>query len=110
MRTVVRSSLVLALVAAAAAAVGPPATLLAQAPAAGSATIQGRVTEGVSGRPLESVQVVVVGTTLGGLTNATGEFRIVGVPARALELRTRLIGYAPQTRAVTTVAGETARS
>ncbi len=110
MRTFVRSSTTLTMVTALAvvAALGWSSPTSAQTPAAGTATIQGRVTD-VSGRPLESAQIVVVGTTLGAATNATGEYRITGVPARALELRTRLIGHAPVTRSVTTVAGETAR-
>ena len=106
MRSVVRLSIALT-AAGALAALAVPDALHAQTPA-GSATIEGRVTEEVSGRPLESVQIVVVGTTLGAATNATGTFRIVGVPARALQLRTRYIGFAPQTREVTTTAGATA--
>ncbi len=105
--TLVRSTIVLT-AAVALAAAAPPTILLAQTPA-GSATIEGRVTEEASGRPLESVQIVVVGTTLGAATNATGEFRITGAPARALVLRTRYIGFAPQTRPVTVTAGQTAR-
>ena len=107
MRSVVRSSIAFTAAGALLALAAPPA-LRAQTPA-GSATIEGRVTEEVSGRPLESVQVVVVGTTLGAATNATGDFRIVGVPARALQLRTRYIGFGPQTRDVTKAAGQTAR-
>jgi len=90
----------------------PPA-LHAQAPtlpAAASGTIEGRVTAFGSDQPLEGVQVFVVGTTLGAATGTSGSYRIVGVPAREVELRTRMIGYAPLTRRVTVTAGETTRA
>ena len=96
---------------AAAAPLTLPAAAGAQQPAAPAqaGTIEGRVTEASSGRPLDAVQIVVVGTTLGAATNATGAFRITGVPARAVQLQTRYIGFAPQTRTVTVAAGQTAR-
>ncbi|MGZ8412715.1 MAG: SusC/RagA family TonB-linked outer membrane protein [Gemmatirosa sp.] len=88
----------------------PARVAWAQPPAAAaSGIVEGRVTEASTGRPLEAVQIQLVGTTLGALTNATGAFRMTGVPARAVQLRTRFIGFAPQTRAVTVVAGQTAR-
>ena len=79
-----------------------------QAPPRAAGIIEGRVTEAASGRPLDAVQVVVVGTTLGAATNATGTFRITGVPARELQIQTRYIGFAPQTRTVTVQAGQAA--
>ena len=44
----------------------------------GTAIIEGRVTDAANNRPIENVQVSIDGTTLGGLTNAQGAYRIVG--------------------------------
>jgi TonB-linked SusC/RagA family outer membrane protein len=85
-----------------------PAALAAQPPAS-TGVVEGRVTDGASGRPLENAQVSVVGTTLGAITNPAGVFRIAGVPARGVEVRVRLVGFQPATRAATVVAGQTAR-
>jgi hypothetical protein len=37
-------------------------------------TINVRVTDAAGGQPVEQAQVMIVGTTLGGLTNAEGSF------------------------------------
>lgn len=71
--------------------------------------IEGRVTEQGSGRPLAGAQVFVAGTTIGTVTGDQGTFRITGVPARQVEVRIRLIGYAPVNRQVVVQAGETTR-
>ena len=109
MGNVVRSAAV-ALSIAAAVSFGSPPTLHAQVAAPTSGSIEGRVTTTSGGQPAAGVQVFVAGTTLGALTSPTGDYRIVGVPARQVELRTRLIGFAPETRAVTVAAGQTARA
>ena len=54
-----------------------PASLGAQV---GTGVIEGRITEAVSGRPLDNAQVSIAGTNLGGATNETGTYRITGVP------------------------------
>jgi len=64
------------------------------------ATITGHVTD-ATGRPLASAQVFVVGTQLRALTNAEGRYSIAAVPNGAQTVRAMLIGFAPQTRAVT---------
>lgn len=94
------------------------ATLLAAAsfaalvPASASAqatgTVEGRVIEQGSGRPLQGVQVHVAGTTVGTVSAANGTYRIVGSPARTVEVRARLIGFAPQNRQAAVAAGQTA--
>ena len=73
---------------------------------AGTGVVEGRITEASSGRPLDNVQVTVIGTNLGGATNETGAYRIAGVPARQIELRARRIGYAPATQNAVVVAGQ----
>jgi len=93
--------------AAADAPAGAPGT---GAPSAASmvmaAVISGRVVDSASGRPLPNAQIGVVGTPLGAVTNDAGRYTIVGVPAGAHTLRVILIGYAPQTRAVTVADGQ----
>jgi TonB-linked SusC/RagA family outer membrane protein len=81
----------------------PIAPLGAQA---GTGVVEGRITETSSGRPLDNVQVTIIGTNLGGATNETGAYRIAGVPARQVELRARRIGYAPATQSAVVVAGQ----
>ena len=71
-------------------------------------TIEGRVTEGGSGRPLSGAQVFVAGTTVGSVTNERGDYRITGAPARQVEIRVRLIGYSPINKSVVVTAGQTA--
>jgi TonB-dependent starch-binding outer membrane protein SusC len=73
-----------------------------------AAVLTGSVVDSVSSRPLANAQVAVVGTQLGALTNDAGRFTITGVPAGTHTVRTILIGYAPQTRTVTVVDGQSA--
>ncbi|MFL5576649.1 MAG: SusC/RagA family TonB-linked outer membrane protein [Gemmatimonadaceae bacterium] len=70
-----------------------------------SGIITGRVTETGSGRPLGDVQIFVVGTRLGAVSDANGNFRIANVPAGPQSLRARRIGYSVTTQAVTVAAG-----
>lgn len=53
--------------------------------------LSGRVT-GDGGEPLVAAQIVVVGTTFGGVTNEDGRYAI-NAPEGALQLRVRRIGY-----------------
>ena len=80
-----------------------PAALAAQGR---TATVEGTVRDAGSNRPLESVQVFVVGTSNGAVTNAQGTYRLV-VPNVTgefrLELRARTIGYTQVTRAANVV-------
>jgi TonB-linked SusC/RagA family outer membrane protein len=70
------------------------------------ASVTGRVTEEGAGRPVSDVQVVVVGTTLGALTNQDGRYTIRGVPAGAQQIRAIRIGYTESKKPVTVVAGQ----
>jgi len=74
---------------------------------AATGTIEGKVTEQGSGRPLSGAQVFVAGTTVGSVTNDRGEYRITGAPARQVEIRVRLIGYSPFNASVVVRANET---
>ena len=68
-------------------------------PIVGSLT--GLVTDAGSGRPLSAAQVFIEGTGLGGLTNASGRYLIINVPAGTHMLRVELIGYTGMTQEVT---------
>ncbi|MEO6526589.1 MAG: TonB-dependent receptor plug domain-containing protein, partial [Gemmatimonadaceae bacterium] len=73
----------------------------ASAFAQGSAgTVSGSVKERGSDRALQGVQVRVVGTQRGAVTDAAGRYRIVNVPTGTIELVAQHIGYAPQPRSV----------
>lgn len=80
-----------------------PGPLLAQA----TGRITGSVTND-AGQPLTGANVVVVGTNIGTLTDGSGNFTLVGVPAGQHTLRASLIGYQEQTVSVTVAAGQTA--
>ena len=60
-------------------------------------TVSGRVMIGGSDTPVRAAQVVVVGTQLGGMTDADGRFRIANVPAATRELNVKRIGFKPST-------------
>ena len=78
-------------------------------PAQSTGTIRGRVTEAGGGRPISDVQVTVSGTSLGAVSNASGDFVISGVPSAAVELGARRIGYQRRTLTVTVPAGSEVR-
>lgn len=84
-------------------AIATPPDLAAQA----TGTIQGRVVDASTERPLPGTQISVVGTGHGTLANAQGQFLIVGVPAGEATVRAERIGFAAESRSVTVVAGET---
>ncbi len=72
--------------------------------AQGTGTIRGTVTDAVTNRPVDGAQILVVGTSLTTISNATGQFQL-GVPEGQLTLRVRRVGYASATKAVTVTAG-----
>ena len=62
-------------------------------PAQATGTVRGKVVEAGSQRGLSGVQVFVPGSTRGALTNAAGDYLIVGVPAAPQTLRVQMLGY-----------------
>ena len=95
----------------AAAALGlvAPAVLAAQGR---TATVEGTVRDAATNRPLESVQVFVVGTQNGAVTNAQGQYRLVLQNVTGeyrTEIRARTIGYAQVTRAANLVPDQVAK-
>lgn len=71
-----------------------------------SGTVTGTVVDQANRRPLPDVQVQVVGTQRGAVTDQNGRYRITGVPTGAQQLRVRRVGYATATSAVTVVPGQ----
>ncbi|HSW31015.1 MAG TPA: SusC/RagA family TonB-linked outer membrane protein [Longimicrobiales bacterium] len=55
-------------------------------------SVGGLVVDGMTLRPLAGVQIVVVGTTVGSLTDASGRFRINNVPGEQVTLRAVMLG------------------
>ena len=92
------------IVLAAAIAILPPASTLAQQ--AGSVT--GTVVAAHDQRPISAVQVTVAGTLLGTLTGADGRYLIVGVPSGEVVVEARSLGYGLQTVTATVTGGEAA--
>lgn len=99
-----RLSLVRATVVSAALLLISPDALAAQA----SGTVRGRVVETGSQQPVADVQISIVGTTLGGITNASGEYVVTNVPVGEQRVRVRRLGFRAADRPITLAAGETA--
>ncbi len=75
---------------------------------ASQGTINVRVTDAAGGQPVEQAQVMIVGTTLGGLTNAEGSFVFRGVSAGTHTVRVIRVGFSEQKKTVTVAAGQAA--
>jgi TonB-linked SusC/RagA family outer membrane protein len=71
-------------------------------------TIRGTVVSAGALRPLSGAQVSVSGTGLGTLTNSSGQFIIVGVPAGEHAVRVQMIGFGTEQETIRVSAGETA--
>lgn len=82
-----------------------PDSLAAQS----TGTIRGRISES-NGQPLGDVQVTVAGTTLGGVSAASGDYVIANVPVGDHRVMARRIGYGPGDRTVTVTPGGDTRA
>lgn len=71
-------------------------------------TVVGQVTAMDTGQPLPNVNVLIVGTGLGSLTNQEGRFIILRVPPGSYELEVSSIGYATAREEFVVAAGQTA--
>ncbi|MGQ0649643.1 MAG: SusC/RagA family TonB-linked outer membrane protein [Gemmatimonadaceae bacterium] len=67
--------------------------------------IRGTVTDSASRRPIEGVQVTVVGTMLGAVTAANGEYVIRSVNAASHTVRATRLGFAAAQRQVSLTGG-----
>jgi outer membrane receptor protein involved in Fe transport len=68
--------------------------LVGEAHAAVAGKIAGRVVDDL-GDPLPGVNVVVVGTTIGSITDADGYYAILNVPPGTVAVRASFVGYTP---------------
>jgi len=57
-------------------------------------TVTGQVIDAVTKQPVAQVQVTVVGTALGALTDEAGRYTIAGIPAGLYTLEAKRLGYA----------------
>ena len=71
-------------------------------------TITGRVTEKQTQRPLSNVQVRIVGTNRGAVTDDSGSYRIANIPASTVQVAAQRLGYGPQSRSVSVAGGGSA--
>lgn len=78
----------------------------AQASPPGSIT--GRVTDAATGQPISSVQVAVINTSLGTLTNDQGQYTIRGVNPGTYTVRVLRVGFSEQRGPVRVTAGAAA--
>ena len=68
-------------------------------------TIEGRVYNPRNGEYLEGARVTVEGTTLEAFTDASGQYRLVNVPAGSARVKAFFTGQDAQTNTVTVAAG-----
>ncbi len=71
-------------------------------------TLTGTVVDASTLRPLSGVQIFVVGTQRGSLSNQQGQFSVTGVPAGQQQVRATLVGYSPMSQTVNVTPGQTA--
>jgi outer membrane receptor protein involved in Fe transport len=57
--------------------------------------LSGKIVDGKSGDPLIAVNVMIVGTNLGAVTDLAGEYYILNIPPGTYRLRATLVGYEP---------------
>jgi TonB-dependent SusC/RagA subfamily outer membrane receptor len=72
-----------------------------------SGTITGRITDATTGQPITLAQVNIVGTNVGGQTNADGRFTLRGIKPGPVEIRILRVGFTEQRRNATVTAGQT---
>jgi TonB-dependent receptor len=71
-------------------------------------TIEGRVLNADTGSYIRNAYVAVDGTSRNTLTDSTGWFRLVDVPAGEVSVKVAYSGFSPQTATVMVVAGQEA--
>ena len=80
----------------------------ADAQATSPGPISGRVTDAATNQPISAVQVNVVGTSLGALTNDQGQFTLRGVAPGRVSVRALRVGFAETRQLVDVGAGQAA--
>ncbi len=83
---------------------------VAHAAEAQTGRITGQVTDTAGGRPIEGVSITVVGdgnrTLAGARSDAAGRYSLAGVATGTVQLRARVLGYAPKDRTTIVLAGQ----
>lgn len=82
----------------------PAQPAAAQQPAAGVGRVAGTVL-GTTGTPVSNVQVTIVGTRFGSITDENGKYNIGGVPSGPVTVRAQRIGFQARTQQVTVTTG-----
>jgi len=72
-------------------------------------SLRGVVTDSVTNDKLIGATVAVVGTSLGGMTDVNGEFRIVNIPSGKRQLKITYVGYRNKIVPIDIVSGQTIR-
>jgi TonB-linked SusC/RagA family outer membrane protein len=80
-------------------------TSVATAQAQAGGRITGRVTSAEGSRPIPNVQVALVGTARGALTDTGGRYTIVDAPTGTHTVVTRALGWGQKSTTVTVTAG-----
>lgn len=70
--------------------------------------IVGRITDASNAAPLPGATIRIEGTTLGGVSNRNGEYRIANVPAGEQKVRVEYLGYETTTARVAVQSGSAA--
>src|ERR1043166_801721 len=73
--------------------------------AQGTATVRGPVRDSSGATPIQSGNVIIVGTRIGANTDNDGRYVLQGVPAGQQTLRFTRIGYVAQTKVVNVPSG-----
>lgn len=68
-------------------------------------TVTGVVIDATTSRPVNSAQVFIEGTSIGGLTNPQGRYSLSAVPQGNQTLKVMLIGYGTTSHPISVVAG-----
>ena len=89
------------------AVVAVSSALVAAPIAAQTGTVTGAITDASNGAGIQSVQVYLVDSGLGTLSNASGRFLILNVPAGSYTLRAERLGFGTQEMQVTVTSGGT---
>jgi TonB-dependent starch-binding outer membrane protein SusC len=69
-------------------------------------TLTGQVTDARTGAPISAAQVFVVGTQVGTLTDANGNYRIANLTAGPRQISAMYLGYRTETLDVNVLAGQ----
>ena len=85
------------------------AYLLLPAVTFAQSTLQGVVSDSLTGQPVVGVNIFLEGTALGAASNLDGEYHISGIPEQTFTIRVSCVGYATVTVSMDFAADKTAQ-